>query len=349
MAHFLFADDSIVFDGQSMERGPLGGAESAFVSLCHALAARGHKVSVRNKCLAPLDYKGVNWRPMGTGWADNVDVYVANRSPYMLPLMPHVRRRVFWIHNPAQYLLKWRYFWRLAYHRPTIVFSGNHHAATYPAWAPPWLKSGTRAVIPYGIVDELLHNEVRIPPQKQKVIFTSNPMRSLDWLLHLWGDKIFPAVPKAELHIFSGASTYKAQGTELGEKMDHVLSLARSMKDRGVVLREPVAKSELRRELMTSRAMLYRGDVGETFCMALGEAQAIGVPAVVQPIGCVAERVVDGQTGYVTHNDDDFANRAIDILTKDDLWQQLHQQSIQLQQSWNWDMAAAMFEKLAAN
>jgi glycosyltransferase involved in cell wall biosynthesis len=83
--------------------------------------------------------------------------------------------------------------------------------------------------------------------------------------------------------------------------------------------------------------------------MALGEAQAIGVPAVVQPIGCVAERVVDGQTGYVTHNDDDFANRAIDILTKDDLWQQLHQQSIQLQQSWNWDMAAAMFEKLAAN
>ena len=50
--------------------------------------------------------------------------------------------------------------------------------------------------------------------------------------------------------------------------------------------------------------MLYRGDEGETFCLAVAEAQALGVPAVVQPLGAVAERVIDGVTGTVARDDE---------------------------------------------
>ncbi len=56
-----------------------------------------------------------------------------------------------------------------------------------------------------------------------------------------------------------------------------------------------------------ARVMLYRGDPGETFCLALAEAQAMGVPAVVTPLGSVGERVVDGVSGRVATSDDDFA------------------------------------------
>ena len=31
--------------------------------------------------------------------------------------------------------------------------------------------------------------------------------------------------------------------------------------------------------------MLYKGDPGETFCLSIAEAQALGIPCVVQPIG----------------------------------------------------------------
>ena len=61
MARIVMADDGIVFDGRTPEAGPLGGAEAAFVALADALAARGHRVVVRNNALRrPVAYKGVD-------------------------------------------------------------------------------------------------------------------------------------------------------------------------------------------------------------------------------------------------------------------------------------------------
>ncbi len=50
MARVVMADDGIAFDGRMAETAPLGGAETAFVALAEALAARGHQVEVRNHC-----------------------------------------------------------------------------------------------------------------------------------------------------------------------------------------------------------------------------------------------------------------------------------------------------------
>jgi hypothetical protein len=49
MAHIVMADDGIPFDGTSIDTGPLGGAETAFVALAESLAARGHRVEARSK------------------------------------------------------------------------------------------------------------------------------------------------------------------------------------------------------------------------------------------------------------------------------------------------------------
>ena len=40
MASVVMADDGIAFDGAMAETAPLGGAETAFVALAEALAAR---------------------------------------------------------------------------------------------------------------------------------------------------------------------------------------------------------------------------------------------------------------------------------------------------------------------
>ena len=55
MAHVVMTDDGIEFDGMSPARGPLGGAEAAFLAAAEALAARGHRVEVRNRCAAAID------------------------------------------------------------------------------------------------------------------------------------------------------------------------------------------------------------------------------------------------------------------------------------------------------
>ena len=92
--------------------------------------------------------------------------------------------------------------------------------------------------------------------------------------------------------------------------------------------------------------MLYRGDINETFCLAVGEAQAMGVPAVVQNYGSVVERVVDGETGYVADDDQAFAEAAIKLLSDEELWRRQHRTALDKQRSWRWQDAAAAFENL---
>lgn len=337
MALVVMADDGIPFDGKMAETGPLGGAETAFVALAEALAARGHRVLARSRCNAAVTHKGVEWAPLSAGVPERCDLYIGNRGHRMIGLVGNAGRRVFWLHNPARYLRKPRNVWRLAWYRPVVVTTGAYHASTVPAW----LAAGERVVIPYGVLDRFRHAEPREPPAP-RAVFTSNPMRGLDWLLDLWVGRIRPAVPAAEIHIYAGPAVYGASGGP----MEAVLARADSLAGQGVYRHAPVGRDALVQVLSEARAMLYRGDWGETFCLALAEAQAMGVPAIVQPLGSVGERVVDGVTGRVAATDDEFVAAAVAALSDDGLWRRWHRNALDRQRGESWDAVAARFEAL---
>src|SRR5277367_5821892 len=185
MASVVMGDDGIAFDGAMAETGPLGGAETAFVALAEALAGRGHQVEARSRCAAKLRHRAVNWAPLDSGMPESCDLYIGNRGHRLIGLVPHPRRRVLWLHNPARYLRKPRVAARIAWYRPLIVTTGTYHASTVPRW----LCDSGRTVIPYGVLDRFRHAEPRDPPPP-RAIFTSNPLRGLDWLIDLWVSRI---------------------------------------------------------------------------------------------------------------------------------------------------------------
>ncbi|CCG42055.1 glycosyltransferase [Magnetospirillum molischianum] len=342
MARIVMTDDGIVFDGASLEERPMGGAETSFIEMANALAARGHEVVVCNKCPTERTHRGVRWRPIDQGVPESADLYIANRGDKLIRLCPKARRSIFWIHNPAGYLLKARYQWKLALRRPVIVFSGASQAGTYPGWA----FAGGREIVPYGVTDLFRHATAREQVPPPRAIFTSNPLRSLDWLLELWASRIRPAVPGAELHIFAGAATYGAAGAAKADRMSVVLDRAAALADRGVVLRGPVPKAQLVEELSAARALLYRGDIGETFCSAVAEAQAMGLPVVLEDIACMSERVIANETGFCVKGETAFATAAIQVLADDDLWWRQHRAALAQQRGWGWDDAATTFERI---
>ena len=222
-----------------------------------------------------------------------------------------------------------------------IVCVGDFHASTLPAWVP----SGERRIIPLGISELFL---AALPGESppRRAIFTSNPLRSLDWLLDVWCERIHPAAPDAELHIFSGPQTYGALGAAKTRSMLPVLERARSLAHAGVVMRGTVPKAILVEELRQTRVYLYRGDPGETFCLSAAEAQALGVPGVVEDIACMRERISDEQTGFVVRGVEAFAAAAIRLLTDDALWQAQHRQALATQRRLRWAEAAMAFERL---
>ena len=341
MADIVMTDDGIEFDGRTLEERPLGGAETSFIELAHALAARGHRVRAFNRCAGPVTHRGVAWAPLSEGTPEAADLYVANRNTALLGQVPDAARRVFWIHNPAGYLLKPRHQIRLARRRPVIVFSGESHAGTYPAWG----FAGGRRIIPYGVTEIFRQASPRETPAP-RAIFTSNPLRSLDWVLDLWAGQIHPQCPTATFHIFAGAATYGAAGAAKAGAMGPVLERAASMAGQGVVLRAPVPKAQLVAELAQARTLLYRGDIGETFCSAVAEAQAMGLPAVIEDIACMKERVRPGETGFVVRGGGEFAGRALALLRDDALWQAQHRACLAHQRSFGWAEAAGLFEGL---
>jgi glycosyltransferase involved in cell wall biosynthesis len=343
MASVVMADDGIAFDGAMAETMPLGGAETAFVALAEALAARGHRVEARNRCRAAIVHKGVRWSPLSGDLPRTGDLYIGNRSHRVVGLVRRAGRRLLWLHNPAYYLKKPRNLWRLARYRPTLVATGAYHAATIPKWLP----SGGCEIIPYGILDCFRTTPPREPPAP-RAIFTSNPLRGLDWLLDLWVARIRPAVPQAELHIYAGSAVYGLAGTPRARQMEKILARADGLAASGVRRFTPVGHQALARALLGARAMLYRGDPGETFCLALAEAQAMGVPAVVKPLGSTSERVIDGVTGRVAEDDDGFVAATVALLSEDRLWRQWHLAALARQRGLSWDAVGARFEALIA-
>ncbi|HWB51923.1 MAG TPA: glycosyltransferase family 4 protein [Stellaceae bacterium] len=340
MASIVMADDGIAFDGASAERGPLGGAETAFVALAEALAAQGHEVQAFSRGAASLRHRGVRWADVAGGVPRSCDLYIGNRGHRLIGLVPQPRRRLLWLHNPAGYLRKPRLSMRIAWYRPLLVATGAYHASTIPHW----LLDGGHAVIPYGVLDPFRQAAPRDPPAP-RAVFTSNPLRGLDWLLDLWVARIRPAVPDAELHIYGGTAVYGGAAKHAAQ-IDAVLARAEGLREAGVHRHQPVGRHHLVEVLAGARAMLYRGDPGETFCLALAEAQAFGVPAVVTPLGSVGERVLDRVTGRVAASDDAFVEASIAVLRDDGLWRRWHQAALAKQRGLGWDEVAQRFEAL---
>ena len=342
-ATIVMADDGVPFDGGSLNDGPLGGAETAFIGLAQGLAARGHRVRAFTRTSRRIELDGVSWSPIESIQAEQCDLYIANRGARVLDLMPGARRVAFWVHNPARYLLKARYLWRLLRRRPVIVFVGDWHATTLPSWVP----SRDRRVIPLGL-SAVFRGLPRRTPPAPRAIFTSNPLRRLDWLLDRWIDEIRPNVPGASLHIYSSLATYGDLAPKHQALVAHILAKAQAAADKGVVLAPPLAKSALAGALAQSRVFLYGGDPGETFCLAAAESQAAGVPGVVARSTCLEERVRNGESGFVVADDDSagFSARAIDLLRDDNLWQAQHDACRARQQGLSWTEVAALWEDL---
>jgi glycosyltransferase involved in cell wall biosynthesis len=341
MAAIVMADDGRAYDGRMAATKPLGGAETAFVALAEALARRGHDVVVCNRCEEAVAFNGVRWRPLARDLPYFCDLYIGSRAHRVIGLVRRARRRLFWLHNPAGYLKKPRNLWRLGWYRPTLVVTGAYHAATVPLWLP----RGGCEIIPYGVLDRFRAAVAREPPPP-RAIFTSNPLRGLDWLLDLWARRIAPAVPGAELHVYAGPAVYGGAGAKHADDMAAILARVDALADCRVRRHDPVGREALAAVLASARVMLYRGDPGETFCLSLAEAQASGVPAVVTPLGAVGERVRDGVSGRVGLTDAEFADAAISVLRDDALWRQWHKGALEYQQGLSWDMVAARFESL---
>lgn len=309
----VIADDGIPFNGISLMHGPLGGAESCVIWLAEAFAELGHRVTCLTNHPSTVEHNGVNWLPLNGRHPEEADLYIANRGHRALYFMPKAKHCAFWMHNPAEYILKIRYLWPIMRRQPAMVFLSNFHKSTLPQWVP-----GHRMVIPHGVHPAFKpRTDTAIPGPR--AVFLSNPLRGLGPLLDLWENRIIPMLPSAELHLFTGPSIMSAREAETPETRS-ILDKAKNVA--GVVLNPPLPREDLALKLSGMRLHCYPSTVPESFCLAAAESQACGVPAVVNNTGALPERVLHGKTGFVVpaNNSSEFADATYLLLSNDTVW-----------------------------
>lgn len=315
----VLANEGPRIEASAIGMRPLGGVETAVALLAREFTARGHALH--------LHFEGE-----ATPLPDRADLVIATRVPRLFAELPQ-GRRVLWLHNPARYLRKLRHAWPLLRTRPVLVTLGPSHAATLPGWLP-----GRRVEIPLAVAPPFDVPAPERTPPPPVAVFTSNPTRGLAELAGLW-----PRMGVGELHAYSGAATYGGDA-RLAERAAPLLAQAEAQ---GVRVLPPLPRAALRGRLMEARCMLYPGDPGETFCLALAEAQAVGLPCVVMDRGAVAERLVDGVTGIVARSAGDFIAAARRLLTDDAAWLAMHRAALARGPGPSWPEIAARFEALA--
>ena len=126
MSKILFIDNGIEFDSVLFRQRALGGAEVAFVSLVEELAKLNLEVVVYNNCKNQGLIKNVRWKKLDDKVLnEKFDVLVVNRGDKFLNFRKDCKKRFFWIHNPAKYLLKFRYLSKLFFNKFKIIFQVN--------------------------------------------------------------------------------------------------------------------------------------------------------------------------------------------------------------------------------
>jgi glycosyltransferase involved in cell wall biosynthesis len=324
------------YTGASLRAGGIGGTEGSVIQLAEALASLGHKVYALNRLDCRATEAGVNWVPLQDKQSlPAVDVAIGINSPRVLDGV-RARRRIVWLHNPPtlRQQLKRRNFLAVLRHRPHAVLLGEYHSGLLHRWLP---YSG-RSIIHYGMSGAFFSGEPDSVPRAPRAIFTSQPQRGLAFVSACWA-AISEAVPLAELHVFYPQA-----------KHEEVARLCANRK--GIVIRGSVSRSQLAQELRASRVMLVPGVTDETYCLAAAEATASGVPIVTLGVGALSERVKPGETGYIAHGAPEFTERAIRLLSDDDLWKTMHQACVKDGSLAPWPQRAgeweALFTKLLA-
>jgi len=342
MATIVFVlDIATRFDGTQLETRPLGGTESSLIRAARELARRGHEVAVYTNCDGPVEDGGVRWRPLSASRPETCDLLVVVQHPRLLGFIRRPKRRAIWVIWQSNHLKHYKQIWRMWLYRPIPVLMSLHQVHRYSPFLP---RREPHILIPLGLPDDVRGRPPLVDPPPPRAIFASRPSMRLRELVEIWAKSILPRVPEAVLDVYGVNPLMPGQDAWEHWAGSYLPADAPPAVRRSVRVHPTASREQLIAAMRSSRVMLYLGHHLEAFCLSVAEAQALGLPAVVGPLGAVGERVIDGVSGFHRSDAQGFGEAAVSLLTDDGLWRRQHRAALRLQQGISWSEYAGRFE-----
>jgi len=278
------------WDGTSIQKGGVGGSETAIIAISRLLVADGWKVVVYNHKTAPpegIEVDGVLYK---NSWLfnkdDQFDVLWIWRAPELLDWKLNARLKILDLHdvmNPLDFTEK-----RLK-EIDKIFVKSNYHRGLLPN-----IPDDKFVVVGNGISLERF-NDIKVEHKDPyRCIYSSAPNRGLDILLEFIWPKIKKAMPEAELHVYYGWKVFHAFNKDNPERMKWMRKVQALMNQEGVVDHGRVGQDELASDLRVTSYWLYPTYFPEIHCITAQEMQASGVVPITSGYAALMETQQSG-------------------------------------------------------
>lgn len=278
--------------------------------IASALLRRGHSVDIYNNAGAEIVLRGMRCKPIDSdSKLNSADLAVFHNGAEELHKF-NFGRAAIWQHNPTSFskALKRKEFGSLFRYRPDLICLSQDAVAKTPKWMPYRRK----ILIPHAIQDSYFQvANSSLDNRQMKAYFASRPSRNLDFLIRAWERFVYPNLPQAELVICCPPSnkTFPFEQKKLLLSNIHYVGTLK--------------QSELIELGSTARMLCYPGHSNETGCRVALDAIGMGLPIVTCGIGSLKDLVVHKQTGFIETAEKAYAERVVECMTDDALWQRL--------------------------
>ncbi len=301
------------YNSNDLYSNKLRGAESILINISKALKKLNHQITIINNCPSSQIINGIKWVNINSKIkAENYDLVISNGDCRLFKFATSKRNILFShsVQNIEKFIRKKQLFAFLKY-KPKICFLSEYHQVSRSKILYPFGSINLK----WSVDDIFIETKISTDVNKNQAIFTSDKDRNLDLLIDIWKNLIFTKNQKLRLLVNDrGANSEKT----------------------GIFTRIKGDQQKLIEDLKNSRLYLIPGHKAELFCLAAEEAKELCVPIVTLGIGCLAERVEHGKSGFIAKNKYEFANFALELFNNDSLWFQMRNFLLENRGKNNW-------------
>ena len=116
------------------------------------------------------------------------------------------------------------------------------------------------------------------------------------------------------MHVLSNILSKFIEGKNISERYNAIIKKIEDKEKFNIIIRKPLVDKDMVSEIKKMRVHLYPSHDSEVSAFTLSESQALGLPAVVRNKGVAPYRIIDGKTGFVSNDDQSFADFSIRFL-----------------------------------
>lgn len=332
------------WSGDNVNTG-IGGSETAAVYVAREFARRGFDTTVYGDPPQEREYDGVKYLNHARFDPSQYnDIFISSRRADIFNNGVNARKKVCWVHDIF-----------LAYDQNTNInidkidrffvlspwhqqFFCNHHRVPIE-----------KTYITRNGIDLTRFNGIQVKAKKLqrvpgRMIYSSSPDRGLDVLLNCL-PHIQARVPEAHLKVFYGFDNWR-KAALIRNNRDEINSMNLMLDKlaylKGVDYIGRVGQDVLAEEMLQSSLWGYPTAFTETHCITAVEMMAAGVPIVTTNLAALSTTVgdtgimIDGNNWTVEYQQI-FIDRCVEVLTNQNLWNDLSNRGLQKASQWRWD------------